>query len=330
MAGQASGGEDGWISEESNFCGDEETREALEQQIRNSKPTEFLDVFKRYPNNLAARVTSENENDQKAASDAKPNQWFEGDKAHRQPNETVKRFLKRMPPLTTVGSTVLPWLFVDGPDPHVDESTERDLGKFTELGVELQNQFMEQKRRAETADPNRPKQTITKMLKPDRDALVEGIRAIAKENGILFGKWMLFPPLEDLPRIWRKVCEGVIAGQLGPQAKVATADFEGDPKIRVICIYTKDFDNQDDVLRVLLGLKDLGIVSETDSRGIYYKADAYTYLDIKSDNPFGIRASMYSSRDVLKAKELKRGRADTNGMGGKTGKKQVTLSQFMK
>jgi len=35
-------------------------------------------------------------------------------------------------------------------------------------------------------------------------------------------------------------------------------------------------------------------------RGIYYKADAYTYLDIKGQNEWRLKASMYSSRDLLK------------------------------
>lgn len=48
---------------------------------------------------------------------------------------------------------------------------------------------------------------------------------------------MLFPKLEEVTGVWKKVVEGVINNRLGPTAKVAPD--EGKPVDRLICVYTK-------------------------------------------------------------------------------------------
>jgi hypothetical protein len=45
----------------------------------------------------------------------------------------------------------------------------------------------------------------------------------------------------------------------------------------------------------------MGLV-DVEDRPIYYKCDAFTYLDITSKNEYGLKASMFSSRDVLSGK----------------------------
>lgn len=67
---------------------------------------------------------------------------------------------------------------------------------------------------------------------------------------------------------------------------------------RLICVYTKDFTDVADVRRVLLGLVEMGLVRADMPRGITYKCDAYTYLDIYGNNEFGLRASIYSSKEM--------------------------------
>ncbi len=83
---------------------------------------------------------------------------------------------------------------------------------------------------------------------------------------------MLFIPSVNVDQIWRLIARAAIAGDLGISAKVAPHDLEGDPqgrRPRLICIYTKDFSNVEDVARVLSELKRLEMVA---SRGrIYYK-----------------------------------------------------------
>ena len=48
-------------------------------------------------------------------------------------------------------------------------------------------------------------------------------------------------------------------------------------------------------------MRDLGLVKDG-LKPIYYKAEAYSLLGIGSDNPYGLKASLYSSKDVLAGK----------------------------
>lgn len=71
-------------------------------------------------------------------------------------------------------------------------------------------------------------------------------------------------------------------------------------RARLICVYTYAFDDGQDVRRVLRELVELGLCS-SGARPIYYKADAFTHLDLDSDNEYRIRASLFSSNDFLKS-----------------------------
>lgn len=68
---------------------------------------------------------------------------------------------------------------------------------------------------------------------------------------------MLFPSLEDLHSVWRHVVDGTINNRLGSAAKVAPDD--GRPGDRLICVYTRDFRDENDVLRVLQELVRIGV-----------------------------------------------------------------------
>ena len=113
---------------------------------------------------------------------------------------------------------------------------------------------------------------------------------------------MLFPELPDLPRIWRLVVDGVINNRLGPVAKVAPD--AGSNRARLICIYTRDFRDKDDVLRVLQELVSVGVTGT--GKPIYYKSDPYTYLDIYRETAaqYGLQASLYSSQKMLSEASL--------------------------
>jgi len=112
---------------------------------------------------------------------------------------------------------------------------------------------------------------------------------------------MLFPYAPDINAIWSLIARSTALNELGIAAKVAP-DNGDDRSPRLMCIYTIDFTDMEDVTRVLRKLKDLGLV-ETKGRPIYYKCDAYTHLGINSGNEWGIKASLYSSADLLKPKE---------------------------
>ena len=144
------------------------------------------------------------------------------------------------------------------------------------------------------------KSTIERKLTPDRKKLEADIRNIARDKGIKSGKWMLFVSVDKVNEIWGLVANAVAEGELGHAAKVGVDDGSGDKKARLICIYTQDCADQEDVKRVLHRLDGLGLVSIGNPRGIYYKADCYTHLDIMSGNAWGLKPTMYSSADLMK------------------------------
>jgi hypothetical protein len=60
----------------------------------------------------------------------------------------------------------------------------------------------------------------------------------------------------------------------------------------------------DDVLRVLNELESMGLINV--GRTIYYKPDAYTYLDLRRETvgEYGLQASIYNSRALLAADKV--------------------------
>jgi len=130
---------------------------------------------------------------------------------------------------------------------------------------------------------------------------------------------MLFPRLEEVTQVWKRVVEGVIDGRLGPTAKVAPD--EGKPDDRLICIYTKDFRDEDDVLRVLQELETMGLLPS--GRSIYYKSDAFTYLDLykQTASEYGLQASLYTSYKMMAAGKVAKAASSSK-------KKQSTLNNY--
>lgn len=88
------------------------------------------------------------------------------------------------------------------------------------------------------------------------------------------GKWLLFVPIAQIDDIWQKIASAVEQGLLGGSAKVATAfpnPHQRDPNKRVICVYTYDCTDEEDVRRVRQRLRELGFTGK-----IAYKADQVT------------------------------------------------------
>jgi hypothetical protein len=84
---------------------------------------------------------------------------------------------------------------------------------------------------------------------------------------------MLFPPPHLVNQTWSLIARQTATNSLGIAAKVAPRDVEKDPygrEPRLICIYTADFSDEIDVLRVLQKLRQLGLV-ELKGRVVYYK-----------------------------------------------------------
>lgn len=88
------------------------------------------------------------------------------------------------------------------------------------------------------------------------------------------GKWLVFINNKDVDMVWSKIKKAVEEGILGSEAKVATAKSNPNAtnaKSKVICVYTYDCADEQDVRRIREELRKLGITTK-----IPYKADEDT------------------------------------------------------
>ena len=227
---------------------------------------------------------------------------YEGNSAGRQLSETVASFLSRLPPLTTHADNYSHWLYIA--DPHTkSRPTDEDRAGFMRKGREILEDFEATSAGTEALMAGKAKSTIGKKLTQLRKQAETDLYAAAKEKRYTSGKWMLFPMADEVNRLWTLIATATADGELGHAAKVATDDGSGNVRPRLICVYTEDFSDTGDVRRVLERLVDMGLVKRTgpmgEERGIYYKADAFTDLGINSKNEWGLKASLFSSNDVL-------------------------------
>jgi hypothetical protein len=103
------------------------------------------------------------------------------------------------------------------------------------------------------------------------------------------GKWMLFPYTEDLDSTWATIRDATAAGTLGTAAKAATArenPLASTDTSKLICVYTRDHRDIEDVRRVLARLRDLGFTHR-----LSYKTD-----DDTISGKYGSGASLYTSQ----------------------------------
>lgn len=88
------------------------------------------------------------------------------------------------------------------------------------------------------------------------------------------GKWLVFLSSSTIDRYWLRIRDSVIAGNMGKCAKVSTAGSATPRGGRyVICVYTYDYEDKDDAMRIRQSLRECGIL-----RPISYKRDLDTAL----------------------------------------------------
>ena len=63
------------------------------------------------------------------------------------------------------------------------------------------------------------------------------------------GKWIIRPEKQCVDEIWKKITRLLSKNQLGNEARVSTK-IRGD--MHIICLYTNDFEDVQDVFRVLV------------------------------------------------------------------------------
>lgn len=225
---------------------------------------------------------------------------FEGNQAAWQHHESVVEFLRRLPVAEPATARVGPWLWVGSRTCKQKCKRSGNVEQFLESAAPLLGGFLERRATVEQQNPGKAVGTITRKMGPYRDQLQVDLLNAATRIGLTCGKWMLFPQPDDLPRVWRLVAEATAEGKLGMTSKVGTFQPESVSKGTVICVYTYDFSDLEDVGRVLQSLVDQSIL-RTGAK-VYYKCDAYTYLHINSGNEYRLQASLYSSEDVLQGK----------------------------
>jgi len=162
-----------------------------------------------------------------------------------------------------------------------DRQREKTVGN-SKLRILILKSF---NRRAIVPDPSRKVVVIGDDLEiPVKENDIDNV---ARESGLVVGKWLIYTPHEKINEVWKTVASSTLKGELGVDAKVSTV-VQGTSEY-VICVYTKDYLDVDDVKRVRKRLAELGFTQR-----LYYKPDIYTYLRIYHKTFPGIRASRYA------------------------------------
>jgi len=106
----------------------------------------------------------------------------------------------------------------------------------------------------------------------------------------LAGKWLIFLPPEDVNEAWIKVRDATCNRELGISAKVSTAKPNPDSRdnMKVIYVYTPDWRDEEDVMRVRERLRELGFEDR-----IGYKRNIETFKGEYSQK--GKRVTFYSA-----------------------------------
>jgi hypothetical protein len=99
-------------------------------------------------------------------------------------------------------------------------------------------------------------------------------RPYEEENG---GKWQVFVDREYVDEAWSSVAAGVLAGELGPSAKVSTAkpnpNAVGGPNLHVLIVYAGDWRDISDLRRILRKLREIGLAQGW----VHFKRDRETW-----------------------------------------------------
>ncbi|KAF2739402.1 DUF1917-domain-containing protein [Polyplosphaeria fusca] len=217
----------------------------------------------------------------------KPGSW--------QLDEPVDEFIKRLPPLTTPTLT-FDWIWCANPYPgSQSERKDVSLDLFLSDGVRHLEQSSQQREHIRRSNSGKDRGTVSRLLNKESDELETALRSSPKRPMSLWEE-------EDLTRVWKLIVEGTINDRLGCTAKVATDDGKNDG--RLICVYTKDFRDTNDVRRVLQELDSLGLARQNCGRN-------------------GLQASIYSSQKMLAS-------ANNAGVAPTTQKKPSTPEAFRK
>jgi hypothetical protein len=93
----------------------------------------------------------------------------------------------------------------------------------------------------------------------------------------LVGKWVVYVALRKLDESWEKIRKSTVESRMGFLSKSSTAKKNFSPNVvpnRMVVVYTHDYYDTDDVLRVGRELNDLGFGIDNP---MYYESDDTKY-----------------------------------------------------
>jgi len=82
------------------------------------------------------------------------------------------------------------------------------------------------------------------------------------------GKWLIFEHISQIDKLWVKIREATINGLLGGSSKTSTAKPNPNASDKVICVYTADFSDKEDIERIENNIRKIGIENK-----LIYKLD---------------------------------------------------------
>ncbi|MHC1627065.1 MAG: putative phosphothreonine lyase domain-containing protein [Methanoculleaceae archaeon] len=145
------------------------------------------------------------------------------------------------------------------------------------------DEIYENLRRGEGVTPTR----TTQMYWIVQDAPGSEREAIDSD---MAGKWLIFIEKDKVDELWRKIRDATCMGRLGIAAKVSTAKPNPDSRDDryVIYVFTRDWSDREDVMRVREELRQLGVEER-----IGYKRNIETFAGEYSKK--GKRVTYYSA-----------------------------------
>ncbi|CAG7918441.1 unnamed protein product [Penicillium olsonii] len=286
------------LSDESSFYGDKEETNRLEALVASFDPEPYWgEHHQRLLSTRQYNLQAPTMSSDICMKDASPSPSPTGPPQDRRGRtESVDHFLSRLPPSTTELTPSRPWIWMHNRNiPSKEGDVPTLLRKGHELLQEYENESVIIR---EANDKSGGKMApLKRALKPIRAELEKNLLALARETGVTHGKWMLFPTVDQVDECWGTVVRAMEKGELGDAANVTPNDGSGES--RLICVHTADFGDAEDVKRVVKKMSEIGLLGKG-ARPIYYKSDVYTLLEITSKNAYGLKASMFSSLDVLR------------------------------
>uniref|UniRef100_A0A3P9I1P0 Chromosome 11 open reading frame 68 n=1 Tax=Oryzias latipes TaxID=8090 RepID=A0A3P9I1P0_ORYLA len=130
-----------------------------------------------------------------------------------------------------------------------------------------------------------------KLLASGRPVTFQTVKELALNHRVLSGKWLMH--LDSgfkLDHAWECVARAIVEGKIWC-AKVSPFDPTGGDSRHVICVYNRDFTDEEDVMRLDSVIRSTGIKCP-----LFYKPDVYTYLGIYRRNRWELSPTIYESR----------------------------------